>query len=370
MSIIIFIIVLGILIFVHELGHFILAKKTGMLVEEFAIGFPPRVVSFQKGETRYSIGLIPLGGFVKIHGEDYEEKIETTNNQKDKNYQRRFTNRPKWAQAVVLMAGIFFNLLLAWVFISIGFMSGLPVSVDQFEGEFIEETKLILIDVLPESPAEKAGLETGDIILSLDSGKTDLIKDFENTTMAEEFIAVHGGQEIEVLYERNEKSASLKIIPQEGVVEGKPAIGVSLGMIGTIKFPVGVALWEGLKTTCSLIVATAAGLFYFIKDLFIGEADLSQVAGPIGIIFLVGDVFNFGFIYLLSFVALISINLAVINLIPFPALDGGRLLFVLIETLKRSPIKAKTVNTLNLLGFVLLILLMVAVTFSDILKFF
>lgn len=370
MPIIIFIIVLGILIFVHELGHFIFAKKTGMLVEEFAIGFPPRIFSFQKGETKYSIGLIPIGGFVKIHGEDYEEKEGGSDKQKDENHERRFTSRPKWAQALVLVAGVFFNLLLGWVFISIGFMSGLPVSVEQFEGEVIENVKLVLIDVLPESPADGAGLKVGDAILSLKSGEIEAVQNFENTEIAEDFIFNHSNQEIDILYERGQERISTQLTPREGILEGKPAIGVSFGMIGTIKFPIWTAFWEGLKTTFSLTVATAVGLFYFVKDLIFGVADLSQIAGPVGIVFMVGDAFSFGFVYLLSFVALISINLAIINLIPFPALDGGRLLFVLIEAIKRSPMKAKTVNVLNLIGFALLILLMLVVTLSDVSKFF
>ena len=368
MSIIIFIIVLGVLIFVHELGHFIFAKKTGMLVEEFAIGFPPRIFSFKKGETKYSIGLIPIGGFVKIHGEDYEED---GSDEKQKNHKRRFTSRPKWAQAVVLVAGVSFNLLLAWVFISIGFMSGLPVSVDQFEGEKINDPNLILVNVLPDSPAMEAGLEVGDSILYLESA-SDSVQNIESTEVVENFIASHGGQEIDILYKRSgeTETALTKLTPKDGVIEGKPAIGVSFGMIGTIKFSFFRACWEGLKTTVSLTKATVVGLSLFAKDLVTGNADMSQISGPVGIVFMVGDAFSFGIVYLLSFVSIISINLAVINLIPVPALDGGRLLFVLIEAIKGSPIKAKLVNTFNLIGFILLILLMLVVTFGDIVKFF
>lgn len=368
MSILIFIIVLGVLIFVHELGHFIFAKKTGMLVEEFAIGFPPRIFSFKKGETKYSIGLIPIGGFVKIYGEDYDEK---EGEQKPKNYSRRFTSRPRWAQAVVLVAGVSFNFLLAWLFISIGFMSGLPVSVNQFENEIVNDKKLILVNVLPDSPAGEAGLKTGDIILYLES-ISGSVQDIKNTDVVENFIASHGGQEIDILYKRSGKTETVltHLIPEEGIVEGKPAIGVSFGMIGTVKFSIFRACWEGLKITASLTVATVVGLSYFLKDIVVGAADLSQISGPVGIVFMIGDAFSFGFVYLLSFVSIISINLAVINLIPIPALDGGRLLFVLIEAIKRSSIKAKTVNVLNLIGFALLILLMLVITFGDIVKFF
>ena len=369
MSILIFIITLGVLILVHELGHFIFAKKTGMLVEEFAIGFPPRIFSFQKGETKYSIGLIPIGGFVKILGENYDEGDKTSSVKNQKNYDRRFTSKPKWAQAVVLFAGVAFNFLLAWALISISFMSGLPVSVSQFEGEIVGAPELILLDVLSDSPASQAELRTGDIILSLGVGATS-IQDFENTQVAENFIASHGGQEIEVLYRRGAETVMTHLVPKEGIVENKPAIGVSLDMVGIVKFPIHRALWEGTKTTCSLTVATAIGLFYFITGLFSGTADLSQISGPIGIVSMVGDAFNFGFIYLLGFVSLISINLAIINLIPIPALDGGRLLFVLIEAIKRSPIKAQTANVFNLIGFAFIIILMLIITFSDITKLF
>ncbi|MCK4386553.1 MAG: RIP metalloprotease RseP [Candidatus Pacebacteria bacterium] len=366
MSILIFIIVLGILILVHELGHFIVAKKTGMLVEEFAIGFPPRLFSFQKGETKYSIGLIPLGGFVKIFGEDYA----MANALDDDKRVRCFTNKPKWAQALVLVAGVFFNLLLAWGLISVGFMSGLPVSVSQFTGETIDNPELILVDILPDSPAEKAGLQAGDIILSLGVGKSESIQDFKNSASATNFIASRGGREIEVLYKRGPETSLVHLTPEQGIIENKFAIGVSLDVVGTVKFPIHRAFWEGLKATIFWTSATAAGLFGFLLSAVTGQADLSQISGPIGIISLVGNAFQFGFVYLLSFVAIISINLAVINLIPIPALDGGRLLFVLIEAVKGSPIKPRLANALNLAGFAFLILLMIIITASDVFKLF
>lgn len=373
MNIVIFIIVLGILIFVHELGHFIFAKKTGMLVEEFALGFPPRIFSFKKGETKYSLGLIPIGGFVKILGEEYDEESAQLEETKPAFVQakedKRFTNRPKWAQAIVLVAGVSFNFLLAWILLSIGFMSGLPVAVDQFEADVISNSKLTLLDVLAGSPAEQAGLKVGDSISSLET-ITDLVQGSEGPEAVENFIVSHGGQEIGVLYSRGGEANSVKLVPKAGVVEGKPAIGVSFTMVGVVKFNFFRAFWEGIKYTISLTVATAVGLAIFVKSLITGNADLSQISGPVGIVSLVGDAFSFGFVYLLSFIAIISINLAVINLIPVPALDGGRLLFVLIEKIKGSSIKANVANRLNLIGFALLILLMILVTFSDVAKFF
>ena len=376
MSIIIFIIVLAILILVHELGHFIFAKRTGMLVEEFSVGFPPRILSVKKGETKYSIGLIPLGGYVKIFGEDYDEVNSAEIHQKgegksdrEKN-NRRFTNRPRWAQALVLVAGVSFNLLLAWFLISIGFMSGMPVSAGQFEGEIINNPELVLVDVLADSPAALAGLKAGDTILSLGVGKFESIQDFKNSKIAMDFIASHGGQEIEVLYKRGLETTLAHLTPEEGIIENKFAIGVSLDVVGTVQFPIPRAIWEGLKTTISFTIITAVGLFGFLVSAVTGQADLSQISGPVGIVSLVGDAFQFGFVYLLGFTAIISINLAIINLLPIPALDGGRLLFVLIEAVKGSSIKPKVANALNLIGFAFLILLMLVITASDILKFF
>lgn len=366
MNILIFIIILGVLIFVHELGHFIFAKKTGMFVEEFSIGFPPRIFSRKKGETLYSVGSIPLGGYVKIFGEEYGEENKT--NSEDKN-SRSFVRQSKKNQILVLIAGVSFNLLLAWFLFTIAFMSGMPVSANSFSDIKLENTKLVLIDILKNSPAERAGLKAGDNILYLNSGG-EYLQFFENTIEAENFIASHGKKEIEFLVRRGDENFLTHITPEEGVVEGKYAIGVSMDMVGELKLFVTRALWESLKTTVSLTVATTVGLYSFLVGIFTGVSSLSQISGPVGIVSMVGGAMSFGFIYLLSFTALISINLAVINLIPIPALDGGRILFVLIEKIKGSPIKAKLANSLNLIGFGLLLFLMLIITIKDIVNIF
>ncbi|MCK5285850.1 MAG: RIP metalloprotease RseP [Candidatus Pacebacteria bacterium] len=369
MSILIFIIVLAILIFVHELGHFIFAKKTGMLVEEFAIGFPPRIFSKQKGETQYSIGIIPLGGYCKILGEDYDED-EAESSKKDLNYKRRFTNQPKINQALVLVAGVTFNFLLAWLLFSVAFMSGMPVSASQFENKVVQDASLVLLDVLPDSPAEKAGLKVGDIILSLISGEEG-VQDISNIEIPTGFIVSTGENEIEILYKRGEEILLTKLTPQKDLVkEGSVAIGVSFDVIGTIELGFVEAFWEGLKMTGSLIKLITISLSLFIWGIFTGTSSLAQISGPVGIVSMVGSAFDFGFVYLMTFVALISVNLGVINLIPIPALDGGRLLFLGIETIKGSPIKPRVVNTLNFLGFALLMILMLIVTVSDVFKLF
>lgn len=362
MSILLFIIILAILILAHEFGHFIVAKRSGIRVDEFGIGFPPKIWGKKIGETEYTLNLFPIGGFVKIFGETPDDESI-----KGPDAKRSFVNKPKYIQAAVLSAGVFFNILLAWFLISAGFMIGLPTSVDEIpEGRALQNTSVVITDILSGSPAENIGLKVGDKILSLKSGENGIV--LPSTEAMQEFIASRPGEDIVITIQRGKQPAEDVIIqPAEGIIE-RPAIGVAMDEIGILRLPPYLALWEGAKLTASLTKATFFGLAEFFGSLFAGNADLSSVAGPVGIVGIVGDASEFGFIYLLSLTALISINLAIINLIPFPALDGGRLLFLLIETIKRSPIKPKVANTANMIGFVLLLLLMVIITYNDIVK--
>jgi len=364
MSVIIFFIILAILVLVHEFGHFIVAKRSGIRVDEFGLGFPPRLWSYKVGETVYSINAIPFGGFVKIFGENpNEESISGPDNK------RSFINKNRGIQAAVLSAGILFNIIFAWLLISFGFMSGLPVPADEYASlGSVSDVRLVITSILNDSPAAKAGLKTGDAILLLQAGKETL----QDPTLskAQNFIGSHGVEPLSILYRRGENTGTVNVIPKEGVLKGRFAIGISMDMIGTLSLPIPQALFEGGKTTGRLLETIAIGLGSFITGAATGHADLSSVTGPVGIAGMVGDVRALGFVYLISFTAFISLNLAVINLLPFPALDGGRLLFVLIETVKRSRINPKFSNALNTVGFVILMLLMVVVTFRDVVKLF
>jgi regulator of sigma E protease len=363
MSIIIFLIVLAVLIFAHELGHFLAAKKSGIRVDEFCVGFPPRIASWRRegDETKYSIGIVPFGGFVKIFGEDPTDEALL-----GPDGERGLVNKSKLTQIGVLGAGVFFNLLFAWVLLSLGFMIGLPTSTSLDTTGRITDAKLTITGVLPEAPAADAGLTGGDMITALMVGEDALTLDELTVPSTQDFIARHGGEEITVAYMRGEEMGTASVVPTEGIISDAPAIGVSLDEVGILRLPPHLALWEGGRNTVALTEATAVGLWHFITDAVTGQAELSQVTGPVGIVGLVGDASALGFVYLLYFTAFISINLALINLIPVPALDGGRILFVLIETIKGSPIKPKIANVLNTTGFVLLILLMLIVTWNDI----
>ena len=361
MSIIIFILVLATLVLVHETGHFIAAKKAGIRVDEFGIGFPPRLFSKKFGETVYSINLFPLGGFVKIFGEDAGATPA-----EDKDLERSLTKKSKLVQAWVMVAGIVFNLVFAWLILSMGFMIGMPYSVDgSAYGARVENAALTITQVYPKSPADIAGLMPGDKITTLSSGSTKI----ENPDIkaTQDFILNHSS--LSVTYVRGDQTKTALVSGTSGIVDARNrAIGVSLDMAGILKLPVPEALYYGGVTTITLTKDTTVGLVSFLKNIAFGRANFSEVSGPIGIVGVVQSASALGFIHLISLVALISINLAVINFIPFPALDGGRIFFLLIESIKRSPIKTEVANLVNSIGFLLLILLMIFVTYHDVLK--
>lgn len=365
MSIIIFIFILLVLVLVHEFGHFIVAKKNGIRVDEFGFGFPPRAMTlFTKGETKYTLNWIPFGGFVKIFGETPDE-----NSINGPDASRSFVNKSKWTQAAVLFAGIFFNILLAWVLFSVGFIAGMPSSSAGVSDEsMLVNQKLTLISIMPDGPADRAGLEPGDIVVSLSDEAGVVIKD-PNIENIISFVGGHPNETIYVEYDRHGELYTAPIVPELGIVsESVGGIGISPDMVGTLKLPVHKALWQGAKLTVNATVAVAVGFFTLIKDSIVGQADLSSISGPVGLVGIVGDAYRFGITYLISFVAFISINLAVLNLVPFPALDGGRLLFLGIEAIKGSPLSPKFANIANAVGFLILILLMLVVTWNDISK--
>ncbi len=352
---------LAVLIFVHELGHFIIAKKFGIRVDEFAIGFPPKIWSKKYGETTYAINSIPFGGYVKIFGENPDEQSMS-----GPDSARSFINASRPKQTAVLVSGIVFNILFAFILLSISFMSGLTTSVQDY-GLYAKDRHVIIIAAQANSPARKAGLAGGETVISLESES----KKIDNFTVAEvqDFIANSEGP-IKINYKRDNDFKTAIITATEGIVEGKKAIGIAMDEVGVVRLPPHKALFEGAKLTGLTIKNVAIGLYSFIFNAFIGKADFSQITGPVGIVRLVGEASTLGIVYLMSFAAFISLNLAVINIIPFPALDGGRLLFVAIEAIRRKSISPKVANTLNTAGFALLILLMFAVTYKDIVKMF
>ncbi len=376
MTVIIFFIILAILILSHEFGHFIVAKRAGVRVDEFGLGFPPKVFGWKYGETEYTLNLLPLGGFVKIFGETPDEESLA-----GPDISRSLVHKPKWVQALVLVAGVTCNIILAWLLISIGFMIGLPTPADQI-GKYDTATPihLLITSVSPESPADLAKLKAGDELVGLSTANNSQITTPPNPTpeSIQQFIAEHPNEKLTLNYRRgkifkdpNVPIESVTVTPLTGIVSDRAAIGIGMDEIAQVRKPFFIALWEGLTLTLRLWWLTIQSLFTIIRDSFVGQQNvIGGITGPVGLVGLVGDAQTLGFIYLLSFTAFISINLAVINLVPFPALDGGRLLFLLIEKIKGSPISPKIAHTLNYVGFGLLLLLMAFVTYHDIAKLF
>lgn len=360
LTIIVFILILGILIFAHELGHFITAKKAGVRVDEFGFGFPPRIFAFKKGETTYSLNLIPVGGFVKIFGEQREKKTSRS--------KRAFYNRPAWQRAVMLIMGVVMNLLIAAIFLSIVHGLGIPSFVEKGQEANYRNIQVQIIEVAKNSPAEKADLRTGDTILLLFFKKEAIqIKEVEDV---QNFIAGHIGEEIIFTIKRGEETIQKTVIPRANPPAGEGATGIAMAKTGLISYPWYQAILKGFETAGKLFI-TMIGLFYLlIKNLILKGAMIGEIAGPVGIYNLTSHMVQLGWVYVLQFAAILSINLVIINLIPIPALDGGRLLFLLIEKLKGKPIKPKVEQTANTIGFAILILLMIIITFRDIIKLF
>ncbi len=372
LTIVTFIVVLSILVFVHELGHFWTATKFGVKADEFGFGFPPRVWGMYRDEkgkwiqvrgnkevkdppnTIYSINWLPLGGFVKIKGEDGEDEDD-----KDS-----LLSKPIWQRAIVMSAGVTMNVLLAAVLISIGLMIGLPQSIDDLSPKArIESEQVQILQVIKESPAANANFQLGDVILNIDGNEFVQVEDIQK------YAHDNIDNEINYLVLREGGEMQIKVTPEFREDTGKGGIGVSITKIGLVSYPWYLAIYEGFKTTFILLWIILVAFYELIKGLITGQGLSADIAGPVGIATLTGQMARMGFVYILQFTALLSINLAIINFLPFPALDGGRILFLIIEKIKGSPVKREVENAIHNIGFMLLMLLVLVVTFKDVARF-
>ncbi len=360
MSIVIFILILGALIFVHELGHFLLAKKNGIRVDEFAVGFPPTIYSKTVGDTKYSLNSIPFGGFVRIFGENPDDKSL------DPNATNSFVNKSKWVQAAVLVAGVVFNVIFAWFLFWIILMSGMPTEVTDENVNEINSARVFVMDVRPESPAKEAGLKPGDNILSIQH-QNDVYKENLDIETIQRVVA-SSESDVIIKISRSGSKSTLTIYPE--LIDEVPVIGIAMSAVGERRIPAHSAFVESFSLTYNSTIQIFKGLSAFFAGLFTGEAGLENVAGPVGIVGLVEDAARFGWVNILTFTAVLSINLAVLNIMPFPALDGGRLLFLGIEGITRKRIPAAFANAVNAIGFMILIGLMIVITISDVFKLF
>ena len=345
-SILVFLLVLSILIVVHELGHFIVARRLGIMVEEFGFGLPPRIFGKKIGETVYSINLLPFGGFVRLHGETTEEGVAHP--------RRAFLNKSKKVRVAVVVAGVVMNFILGvGAFAIVYSFLGIP-----------RETDLVkVVEIASGSPAQIAGIIVGDTVKSVDKKEITTVDGFVS------LIEQKKGKRTTLEVQRDSETKNITITPRESPPENEGPLGVVITTT-EIYFPPywqrpAIGVYYGFKEALiwgGRIVGGFAGIF---KDLFAGVAP-KDIAGPVGIFAITTQVARGGILELISFIGILSVNLAILNIIPFPALDGGRLLFIGIETFLGRKVMPKVEAIVHTVGMVILLLALLAITANDI----
>lgn len=362
-TLIAFLFILGILIFVHELGHFAVAKWTGMKVDEFAIGFPPRIWARRKGETLYSVNAVPFGGFVRIHGENPDHQDEEP---------RSFDKKPLWARMAVVVAGVTMNLLFAFVVLWVAFAAGfvsIAQDLQQVPGATVRRSEVLIADIQEGSGADKAGLKPGDLVRSFaDPAGTvtevTTVKELIDTTKTYQ---ASGVTEATVVFERDGKQHTvLAPLASEG-----PPLGVYVQPFTTVRVPWYQAPLVAVKEIGAIIALTWDALADFGHRLFYRAELDPNVSGPVGIYQATGAATAAGAVPTVFLVVALSVNLALLNILPIPALDGGKLLFLIIEGLGgRRIIGRRLESAVTFAGFVLLIGLILVLSVRDIARLF
>ena len=361
MTIVLFIFILAFLIFIHELGHFVAAKAMGMKVTEFAVGFKPALFQKKIGETNYVLGMLPLGGYVSIPGEDGKTPEEDTDSK------RLFTNKAWWQKLIVLLAGVTMNLIGAVFVLTMMYSTNVEVPVTDYPLREFAETRTIITSVVGGTPADIAKLTPGSEIVSLTTNGTTITD--PNPDLLISTLSGGAGGEVSLVTEYAGERTTTVLTPT--IIDGGFKMGVSLEEIGYTSFRLDEAFFKAVQATFNFTVLTFTSLGDLVGALFTSDQDtLSQVSGPIGIVSVVSDAQKEGFAYVLFITALISINLAVLNVLPIPALDGGRALIVIIEAITRKAIPASLFEKSISYSFYALIFLMVIVTIQDIYKLF
>lgn len=352
-SILIFIVVLLVLVLIHEFGHFIAAKIFKIKVEEFSFGFPPKVIGKKIGETTYLINLLPIGGYVKLYGEDDAGagKISKTK-EVTKDLHRAFFSRPAWQRITVIVAGVAMNFFLA-VAIATYFIStqGYPV-----------DTKTVVIsEVNANSPAEAAGIQVGDIVRSVDQTVV------EDTNTLITLTGEKKGDVVELIIVRNDQEITTALTPRVDPPEGEGAMGIAVDQNIIIEqHPFPISLYYGTKQALNDLVLIAEGIVDIFRTLFVGKEVPEGVAGPVGIAQLTHEFVQINPILILNLVYMLSLVLALVNILPIPGLDGGRLFFILIEVVTRRKVNPKYEAYAHMVGIILLLALIVLISINDI----
>jgi regulator of sigma E protease len=350
--------ILVILIVAHELGHFVAAKVLRVKVEEFGVGYPPRAFTLGKiGDTEYTLNWLPFGGFVRLFGDEGKAEHGTGS----------LMDSPRWKQAIILVAGVLMNAVAAWALFAIALHLGVPEPVNAVPPG--QKAELIVADVVPGSPAYAAGMIPGDQIIGVVDPKGGEAVTGINPDSVVAFIRDHPGRPVEITYKEGGTQKKATMIPAQGVLSkqaGQPALGIALVLVANQSESWRLAAKDALKETYRAFGVVFGDLGSLFSGFARGAPNLSGVVGPVGIVGYVGEAAQNGMGAVLMLAALISVNLAIINLIPVPALDGGRLLILILEAALRRNAPRLAVQILNALGVALIILLMVTVTYHDI----
>lgn len=364
-SLLVFAILLSFLVFIHELGHFAVAKWTGMRVDEFAIGFPPRIWSKKRGETTYAFNAIPFGGYVKIHGESPDEEGMGDDDP------RSFDHKPVRARVAVILAGITMNVLFAFVALTLAFSVGFT-SISQDLSTRSDTTVLrqevLVSSVGVESPADKAGIKPGDVVLSLtpEGGEATQPSSITELVAFTKDLQAQGNLSLAVSYDR----AGVTNEAQVALNPTGPAMGITIQSLDTVKVPFWQAPGVAIKEMGAILGLTWDALAGFGKKLVKAELD-ENVSGPIGIYQATATATQMGFSQVLFLAVVLSLNLALLNLLPIPALDGGKFVFLMVEgVFRKKVIHRKLEQGMTAVSFFLLIGLMVVLTGRDIFRLF
>lgn len=348
----IFLIVLILLVVVHEIGHFIAAKISGVWVEEFGFGLPPKVWGKKIGDTLYTINALPLGGFVRLHGEDSGKALRYP--------KRAYANKPTLLRAFMVGSGVVFNFLMAiFLFSTVYFFSGIPR----------QGSEVKILETFVDSPAQAAGIMPGDIVKEVEGEKVG------STSQFKELVEANVGKRTKILLEREEggesKLVDITVVPRESPPGEEGPLGVVISSFEIYYPPLWqrpfVAVKYGFQETYFWLKTTVVGVAGIIKDAFQGKSP-QQVTGPIGIFALTSEASKLGILTLLNFVGILSVNLGIINIIPFPALDGGRLLFIGVEAFFGKKVLPKLESVIHTIGMIILLTLILAITYQDITK--
>lgn len=356
-TILTFFLVLSILVLIHECGHFIAAKLNGVKVEEFGFGLPPRVFGFKVGETLYSLNWLPFGGFVKVFGEEMHEmegkKLSTMEQA------RSFAHKKPLQKISILVAGVFLNFVLGWLIVSYLFTKGVPVP----------SHNVVVMEVAKGSPAAAADLKKDDIILGFSAEDQNLAFTPVSTTEEVSKLAQkYAGYDLNMTVKRGTRQFDTSITPRKNPPKGEGSLGVAISTYMLKKYTLLEAPFYGLIESAKITGVIGKELGKMVFGLITLHKPKGDIAGPIGIAKLTSDAAKQGLDPLLQLIGILSLNLAVLNILPFPSLDGGRLAFVLYEWVSKRRIKPDIEQKLNFAGFAILIALIILVTINDIIK--